>query len=102
MIVSPARTLPCLVQRLALDELRPSDDAVERAAQIVRNNAEIVIGKSVDLERRPLRSVFSAALVVRTVRVLLRPGIVLESVPFILTLPPSGHHPSTAEHLESA
>ncbi len=48
-----------LVQRLALDELRPSDDAVERAAQIVRDDAEVVVGKSVDLERRPLRGVFS-------------------------------------------
>ncbi len=32
-----------LVQRLTLDELRPSDDAVERAAQIVRDDAEVVV-----------------------------------------------------------
>ena len=32
-----------LVQRLALDELGPADDAVERAAQIVRDDAEIVV-----------------------------------------------------------
>ena len=38
------------VQRLALDELCPSEDAVERAAQIVRDYAEIVVGKSIDLD----------------------------------------------------
>jgi hypothetical protein len=39
------------VEGLALDELSPADNAVQRAAQIVRNHAQIVVGKSVDLHR---------------------------------------------------
>ena len=48
-----------LVQRLALDELGPSDDAVERAAQVVGDYAEVIIGETVDLQGRPLLGIFS-------------------------------------------
>jgi hypothetical protein len=38
-------------QRLALDELGPADDAVERSAQIVRGDTQIVVGETIDAHR---------------------------------------------------
>jgi hypothetical protein len=40
-----------LGQRFTFDQLSPSNDAIERAAQIVRDDAEVIIGEPVDVRR---------------------------------------------------
>ena len=44
-----------LIECLSLDELGPANNAVERSAQIVRDHAQVIVGKPVDFRLRSFR-----------------------------------------------